>query len=82
MVLPRPSPIRPEATEEQASAFEKTLDSPLRVVMELVPEKWITFDGAKMGLATAGMLTDEQKGPPLSSDAVRLEKELKARGLA
>ena len=73
---------RPEATEEQAAAFENTLDSPLRVVMELVPEKWITFDGAKMGLATAGVLTDEQKGPMLSSDAVRLEKELKARGLA
>ncbi|MCY3646171.1 MAG: hypothetical protein F4Y50_00215 [Dehalococcoidia bacterium] len=74
--------FRPGADPEQAAAFEKSLDSPLRVVMELVPEKWITFDGAKMGMATAGVLPDEQKGPMLSSDAVRLEKELKARGLA
>ena len=74
--------FRPEASEEQAAAFEKTLDSPLRVVMELIPEKWITFDGMKMGMATAGQLPEDQKGPMLSSDAVRLEKELKARGLA
>ncbi len=74
--------FRPGASPEQAAAFEKTLDSPLRVVMELIPEKWITFDGAKMGKDTAGILTDEERGPRLSSDAVRLEKELKARGLA
>lgn len=74
--------FRPGADPEQAAAFEKSLDSPLRVVMELVPEKWITFDGAKMGMATAGVLPDDKKGPMLSSDAVRLEKELKSRGLA
>ena len=29
-------------------AFEKHLDSPLRVVIELKPEKWVTCDAAKM----------------------------------
>jgi hypothetical protein len=29
-------------------AFRTHLDSPLRVVLELVPEKWITCDAAKM----------------------------------
>ena len=74
--------FRPEADPEQAAAFEERLDSPLRVVMELVPEKWIVFDGRKMGRDTAGTLTDEEKGPMLSSDAVRLQKELERRGLA
>jgi general stress protein 26 len=66
---------------ESAEAFVKRLDSPLRVVLEVVPEKWITYDGAKMGADVAGKLSEASKGPKLSSDAVRLERELQARGL-
>lgn len=39
-VVPTEGPAR--------DAFCKHLDSPLRVVMEVVPEKWITCDAAKM----------------------------------
>ncbi len=31
-----------------AAGFQKMLDSPLRIVLEIVPEKFITYDGAKM----------------------------------
>ena len=63
-------------------AFEERLNSPLRLVLEIVPEKWITFDGAKMGKDAAGLLTDEERGPLLSSDAERMPKELEKRGVA
>jgi len=34
-------------------AFESLLNSERRVVLEVVPEKWITFDGSKMKADTA-----------------------------
>ena len=67
--------------EEAAAAFQRRLDSPLRVIVEVVPEKWITYDGAKMFKDAAGTLTDEEKTPPASADTERLARELKARGL-
>ena len=65
-----------------AAAFEARLDSPLRVILEIIPEKWITFDVMKFGMDSAGALPDDQRGAPLSSDAERLPKLLKERGLA
>jgi general stress protein 26 len=65
-----------------ADAFAKMLDSPLRVVLEVVPEKWITYDGAKMFLDSAGKLPPEMRTEPKTSDAVRLRRELEKRGLA
>jgi general stress protein 26 len=67
---------------DAAEAFVKRLDSPLRVIIEVVPEKWITFDGMKMGLDTAGQLPADKKGPMLESDAVRMKRELERRGIA
>ena len=72
------NPANPEA----AAAFVKTLDSPLRVVLEVIPEKWILFDGAKFGADAMGVLPDEQKGPMLSADAERMPRELARRGLS
>lgn len=66
---------------DAAAAFVKRLDSPLRVILEVTPEKWITFDSAKSGLDVAGKLPEELRGPRLSSDAVRYEHERKERGL-
>ncbi len=68
--------------EKQARAFGENLDSPLRIVLEVVPEKWITYDGVKMFLDAAGKLPAAQKSPPKSSDVVRLARELAKRGLA
>ena len=65
----------------EAEAFCKRLDSPLRVVLEVIPEKYITYDGVKMFLDQAGKLPAEAKGPPKSSDSVRLRAELERRGL-
>ena len=67
--------------EQQARGFARKLDSPLRVVLEVVPEKWITYDGAKMFLDAAGKLPAAQRSAPKSSDALRLERELRRRGL-
>jgi general stress protein 26 len=64
-----------------AEAFAKFLDSPLRVVLEVEPTKWITYDGAKMFLDSAGKLPPEARTPPKSSDAVRLRRELERRRL-
>ena len=72
------NPTNPEA----AAGFVQTLDSPLRVVLEIVPEKWILFDGAKFGADAAGTLSDDQKGPMLSADAERMPKELERRGIS
>ena len=64
-----------------AALFETRLDSPLRVVLEVVPEKWITFDSMKSGMDVAGTLPEELRGKRLESDAVRYERELARRGL-
>ena len=67
--------------ENEAKGFEKLLNSPLRVVLEVVPEKYITYDGIKMMAHSAGKLDPSQLTKPSNSDTVRLERELKRRGL-
>lgn len=67
----------PKAVE----AFAEMLDSPIRVVLEVVPEKFITYDGIKMVKHTAGVLDESELGPPSESDTKRLAAELKSRGL-
>lgn len=64
-----------------ARSFEAFLDSPLRVVLEVVPEKWITYDGAKMRAHSAGTLDPSELAPPLESDTLRLQAELARRKL-
>ncbi len=61
--------------------FVERLDSPLRIIIEVTPEKWITFDGSKSDRALRGVLSEEDSGPRLSSDAVRMKKERATRGL-
>ena len=70
-----------EDEEAAAEDFVRRLDSPLRVVIEIVPEKWIMLDSDKMAKDTAGELTDEERGPLLEADAKRMPDELKRRGL-
>lgn len=72
------NPDNPDA----AAAFVQTLDSPLRVVLEVIPEKWILFDAAKFGADAAGALPDDQKGPMLSADSQRMPAELERRGIS
>ena len=70
------------ATPDNTESFQKMLDSPIRVVLEVVPEKFITYDGTKMALDTLGKLPESAKGKPKNSDTVRLQRELERRGLA
>ncbi len=62
-------------------AFVERLDSPLRIVIEVTPEKWITFDGSKSDRMVRGELRDEERGPRLSSDSERMRKARAERGL-
>ncbi len=73
-------PMTPEA-EAQAKAFEERLDSPLRVIVEIVPVKFIELDSDKMGKDSIGQLADEERGPLLEADAQRMPKELKRLGI-
>lgn len=68
--------------ETQAASFQKMLDSPLRVVLEVVPEKFITYDGIKMMQHTAGQLPASRLSEPLEADTVRLARELRKRDMA
>ena len=72
--------VRPDSKEAQQQFFS-ILDSPLRVILEIIPEKWITYDQEKAGRDMAGMLTEEEKTPRLSGDTVRMAKERARRGL-
>jgi hypothetical protein len=62
-------------------ALIESLDSPLRTVLEITPVKWITFDIQKMVRDQAGTLEDSERGELLSADTVRLQAEIKRRGL-
>ena len=65
--------------ESAASSFQEMLDSPLRVVLEVVPEKFITYDGIKMAAHTAGTLDPSELAEPLEADTVRLRREIERR---
>ena len=67
--------------ETAALSFEKMLDSPLRIVLEVIPQKWITYDGAKMRAHAAGDLDESEMYEPLESDTKRLVAELERRKL-
>ena len=70
----------PDDTEAE-QAFYELLDSPLRLVVEIVPEKWITFDADKSARHRAGTLGEEEMGPLLSADSERMNVERERRGL-
>lgn len=72
--------VRPDSKEGQQQFFS-ILDSPLRVILEIVPDKWITYDQEKAGRDMAGTLSEEEKTPRLSGDTVRMAKERARRGL-
>ena len=54
-----------------AEGFLKKLDSPLRVVLEVRPEKYITYDGEKLEAHTRGTLNKSQLTDMAESDAMR-----------
>jgi general stress protein 26 len=71
-----------QGDEKRAKDFEEMLDSPLRVVLEVDPQKFITYDGVKMAQHTAGQLDESKLAPPSEADTIRLKKEIDRRGLS
>ena len=62
-------------------AFYELLDSPLRTLISIEPKKWITFDSDKSSRDRQGLLSEEEKTPRATSDAVRMNAERARRGL-
>lgn len=72
--------VRPDDKQAE-EAFCRMLDSPLRVIVEIEPEKWITYDAEKAGRDMRGELPEDEKTPRLESDRVRMNRERAKRGL-
>ena len=66
---------------EGEDAFYSLLDSPLRTIISVAPEKWISFDADKSQRDRMGLLKEEEKTPRLSADTVRMNKEREKLGL-
>ncbi len=64
---------RPNNPTDKA-AFRRLLESPLRVVVEIVPERWISYDQQKGGRDMIGLLDDSEKFPRKSVEAIRLNQ--------
>lgn len=46
---------------------------------QVVPEKFITYDGVKMAAHTAGKIEAAELAEPLEADTVRLKREIERR---
>ena len=71
------SPTDPSA----AKFFTGFLDSPLRTILAITPEKLIMYNARNANRHVAGTITDEELGERLPSDAVRMNAERARRGL-
>jgi hypothetical protein len=69
------------ANKAAQDALFESLESPLRTVLEVIPEKWITFDTGKMMRDQMGTLHESERGKLLSVDTMRMQAEIKRRGL-
>ena len=72
--------VSPDSKEGE-DAFYSLLDSPLRTIISVVPEKWISFDADKSQRDRMGTLSEEEKTPRLSADTERMGREREKRGL-
>ncbi|MEM7100907.1 MAG: hypothetical protein AAF541_21795 [Pseudomonadota bacterium] len=72
--------INPQDTAAE-QGFYDLLDSPLRKVLAITPEKWISFDADKSARHRAGTLEEHEMSPMQSADLQRRSAELEKRGL-
>jgi general stress protein 26 len=61
--------------------FTSLLDSPLRTILAITPEKKIMYNSQKANLHMFGKIEEEELGARLSSDAERMNRERARRGL-
>jgi general stress protein 26 len=70
-------------TDEAAEKFfAEFLDSPMRTILAITPEKRIMYNGSKANRHIAGTISEEELGKRLESDAVRMKAERIRRGIA
>ena len=67
--------------EGGAEFFTGFLDSPLRTILAITPQKKIMYNSRKADRHVAGTITEEELGDRLPSDAVRMNAERARRGL-
>ena len=63
------------------AAFYKLLDSPMRTLISVTPEKYISFDADKSARHREGTLGEDEMSAPQSADTERLARERERRGL-
>lgn len=68
-------------SKEGEDSFYELLDSPLRTVIEITPEKWISFDADKSARHRLGTLSEDEMSPMQSADTERLAEERKRRDI-
>jgi general stress protein 26 len=61
--------------------FNNLLDTPLRTIIAVTPVKKIMYNGGMANRHMAGTISEEELGDRLESDAVRMNKLRKDRGL-
>jgi len=61
--------------------FNQLLETPTRVVLAVTPVKSIMYNSKLANRHMAGTVSEQELGPRLSSDAVRMNRERNARGL-
>jgi len=62
--------------------FYNLLNSPLRTLLAVTPEKKIMYNGRTAGMHMAGTISEDKLGQRLDSDKDRMNKERARRGLA
>lgn len=67
--------------ESAAKFFTGFLDSPLRTILAVTPEKRIMYNSGKADQHVAGTISEEELGDRLPSDAKRMNAERARRGL-
>ena len=72
--------VSPDSKDGE-DAFVALIDTPLRVILEITPQKWITYDGEKAERDMVGDLPEAERTPRLESDAIRMNAERARRGL-
>jgi general stress protein 26 len=67
--------------QEGEAAFYRLLDSPLRTLLAVTPEKKIMYNGELAQAHMAGTVAEADLGQRLESDAERMNRERARRGL-
>ena len=67
--------------KEGEDFFYGILDSPLRILLAITPEKTIQYNGGLAGRHMAGTAQESELSAPLDSDTTRMDRERADRGL-